>query len=867
MKVSEFNNLSNKKLANYLRSEGINTLPAEKDDPKACWMKWRNGKVNYQKNRIPDEDFDSFDFTYGVLGMSGPTYDQDGNVNGNLVSLDCDNYPAVQALKKHNNTMRLENYTKDGIITDSVGEGSAHVTCKTHKDKPLYSLGSTAPKASELAAFEVKADSGHLITFTKNGKVRPIVSYPDQELEFGFHDDFDKTIEQILNSCGLSYMNGKGNGKGNHASNPNLIPIQELWKDDFEIHEGHNRGEVLLRVMDSLIVTNYDKLVLGLITIDELKQEAYDWNQKHCKPPKEEQKFETLWKQALKKAPEYIAGNKTNKKSDFSNGNGEAKKDKTKDVYVQRFTNDSCYAEGILTSDIPKFLMASKGSDKIELVDEIQSGDEIIKPLKPLSYINKPYSFASELEVNSYIERAKGETLDSLYSKVKSIWKKYIDADDFHISICAADTIFTYYQNMPGMTHYLFFVGGPGSGKSNNLEVFHYLAYRNMTSTGITAPNIYAFYGGREEGMGTICEDEADDLDQNEDKMKFYKNGYTKNHPVFRQDETGNENGGRVPRRYFTYGWKAFAAERLPDSVLATGFLQRVLTLKCVYGFPEYDITEVTNPMGDEQFSHLLEELETTRKLLLVYRLLDHDKKFPDIKLDLTGREKQLFKPILRIFQKTRTQKELEPVISDYISDKRAGNVDSLHAYLYKVITGLIQETSSYQLTNKQLWNKITNSLDGEFMYNGNTSFMSSDFGKLTQNKITATCREVFSAKPSRDTNNRGHVFDKKKLKQLENLYNLSLKIEVKDMTEMTEMTLSDRVGLDKHLDIPNTKEHNESNNSEKKEGVHVQKPSFVSEVSLDEEKINVEQPKVQCPICQEIDYPYWISRHKHGVD
>ena len=61
VKVSEFNNLSNKKLANYLRSEGINTLPAEKDDPKACWMKWRNGKVNYQKNRIPDEDFDSFD--------------------------------------------------------------------------------------------------------------------------------------------------------------------------------------------------------------------------------------------------------------------------------------------------------------------------------------------------------------------------------------------------------------------------------------------------------------------------------------------------------------------------------------------------------------------------------------------------------------------------------------------------------------------------------------------------------------------------------------------------------------------------------------------------------------------------------------
>jgi len=37
-------------------------------------------------------------------------------------------------------------------------------------------------------------------------------------------------------------------------------------------------------------------------------------------------------------------------------------------------------------------------------------------------------------------------------------WKKYVDADDFHISICAADTIFTYFQDKIGLTHYLFFV-------------------------------------------------------------------------------------------------------------------------------------------------------------------------------------------------------------------------------------------------------------------------------------------------------------------------------------------------------------------------------------------------------------------------
>jgi hypothetical protein len=478
-------------------------------------------------------------------------------------------------------------------------------------------------------------------------------------------------------------------------------------------------------------------------------------------------------------------------------GKGKDKKVKVKEIYMQRFTNDQYYAEAVLIDKKPKWLLVNNG--EISIAEEIPLGDEIIKPLNALSYINKPYSFNSDADVKDYIARTKNENLDTLYGKVKSDWKKYVDADDFHISICASDTIFTYYQNVAGMTHYLFFVGGPGSGKSNNLEVFHNLAYRNMTSTGITAPNIYAFYGGREEGIGTICEDEANDLDQNEDKMKFYKNGYTKNHPVFRQDENSNENGGRIPRKYYTFGWKAFAAEQLPDSVISLGFLQRVIVLKCVYGFPQYDITEVTNPMGDEDFTDLLQELEETRNLLFIYRLLHHDDKFPNIKLDLTGREKQLFKPILRLFQKTKTQKELEPIISDYINDRRAGNVDSLHAYLYKVITELIK-IHGYQLTNKQIWTKITQDLEGEFMYNGNTSFMSADFGKLTQNKITSRCREVFGGKPSRDMKNRGHIFDEKKLKQLESLYNLSLEVKVKDMTDMTDMTVSGGVGLDKHL-------------------------------------------------------------------
>ena len=122
-----------------------------------------------------------------------------------------------------------------------------------------------------------------------------------------------------------------------------------------------------------------------------------------------------------------------------------------------------------------------------------------------------------------------------------------------------------------------------------------------MTSSDITAATLYRFYGSREEGVGTICEDEADNVDEDRNKMRIYKNGYTTGKPVFRNEETESATG-KTPMRYFTYGWKALAAERLPDSVIARGFLDRTLILNCIYGFPEYDIMEVANPMGEEKF-------------------------------------------------------------------------------------------------------------------------------------------------------------------------------------------------------------------------------------------------------------------------
>ena len=153
-----------------------------------------------------------------------------------------------------------------------------------------------------------------------------------------------------------------------------------------------------------------------------------------------------------------------------------------------------------------------------------------------------------------------------------------------------------------------------------------------------------------EEGQGTICEDEADNIDSDDkDKMRIYKNGYTTGYPVLRTDTTY----GRKQHRFNTFCFKAFGAERTPDSVKAKGFNQRIIELPCIYGFPQYDISEIINTAGEEELNHLLNELNETRNLLLIHRLIHYQDKIPDVKLNIENREKQLFKPLSRIFQHT----------------------------------------------------------------------------------------------------------------------------------------------------------------------------------------------------------------------
>ncbi|HLN34066.1 MAG TPA: hypothetical protein VK250_02160 [Nitrososphaeraceae archaeon] len=505
--------------------------------------------------------------------------------------------------------------------------------------------------------------------------------------------------------------------------------------------------------------------------------------------------------------------NKNNGRNKNESVNAEKKeeqqqRDYIKAIYTQKYCGKYYLAEGVIIGNKPFFAVSKKSDNLNELpaiiLQEFIPLDEttIMKPPELTSYLNKPYVFESEEKFYEYIERAKQTDIYSIFRDVKSIWKKYIDADDFHISICAADAIFTHFQDKIGLTHYLFFVGNNGSGKSNNLVIFHYLGYRNMMSTDVTAANIYQFLGNFDEGQGTICEDEADNIDENTDKMRIYKNGYASGFPVYRTDTTY----GRKQYRYFTFCFKAFAAEKTPDSLKAKGFNQRIIELHCSPGFPEYDISEIINPAGDEKHQLLLDELLDTRKLLLAYRLVHFHDKIPDIKLNIENREKQLFKPIARIFGNSKEMlDELLPVISKYISQKRESNLDSLHSRIYALIKRMVKEENSAELESGKIWQNVKEELNGEDIKP--QTIQTSEFGYISQKQIIQILKDVFRTKPSnRHGKLRSLVFDLNILEKLGKVYDLdvNIKVERKEQkikeNETDGTHTDDGIGLDKHL-------------------------------------------------------------------
>jgi hypothetical protein len=443
---------------------------------------------------------------------------------------------------------------------------------------------------------------------------------------------------------------------------------------------------------------------------------------------------------------------------------------------INKYSQGIPLAESILINNIPYFLQINQDkkpvfSNKISLLDI-----DIVPPEKT-EYLSREYSFESEEEVNRVIELAKKETLDSLFQKVKGILKKYIDMDDDFINILSADVIFTFFQDKLGMTHYILIIGDNNTGKSNILLVFSLLGYRAILDTAITPANIYNFGSQLEEGQNIIIEDELGDIDEQSDKKKMYQVSYRTGTKVTRMYEnnnsTNNKNKSSRQHSFFLFCYKMFASEKMPDKIKSKGFLERVIPLKVAPGNPLYDIAEIVDDSGDEEFKELNQELMDTRKVLLMYRLLHHNGLIPNVKLNIKNRYKQLTKPVIRLFQNTKSLNDILKSLSNYVIEKNEEKINSPDSVLLFFIIDLVSEYGTI-LYNNTIWNEIKKKYPAGEVDDKSYSWFVEGYGIISKTKITNTCETRFLAKQHKDPDKgRGLIFNQKTLNKLAANYSI----------------------------------------------------------------------------------------------
>lgn len=484
-----------------------------------------------------------------------------------------------------------------------------------------------------------------------------------------------------------------------------------------------------------------------------------------------EEQQEYFKRQAIKEGiPEFRNGKSTKKNNKKEDQEVEEDDDKN-DYPINKYSQGIPLAESILVNNIPYFIQIIDGNKPI-YKQKIELSDINIVPPERTEYLSKEYSFETFEEVQYFIDLAKQETLDSLKNRVKNILKKYIDIDEDFMNILTADIIFTYFQDKLKMTHYLLIVGDNNTGKSNILLVFSFLGYRPVLDTAITPANIYNFGSHLEDGQCIILEDEIDDIDDQSDKKKYYKSSYragTKVTRIYDNNSTPTNSKRKSSRQnsFFLFGFKMFASEKMPDKIKSKGFLERVIPLKATPGDPEYDISEVVDESGDEQFKQLYEELMNTRKLLLMYRMLHYEETIPDVKLNIKNRYKQLTKPVIRLFQNSESVDEITKSLSKYLIEKNQEKIDSMDSAILTFIVNQVSEHGEI-LYNDQIWNELkTKNPNGE-VKDKPYSWYLEGYGLVSKNSITKTCETKFGAKPYRDREKgRGLTFNQKTLNKL----------------------------------------------------------------------------------------------------
>jgi hypothetical protein len=466
---------------------------------------------------------------------------------------------------------------------------------------------------------------------------------------------------------------------------------------------------------------------------------------------------------------------------------------KIKEITVNKYSQNrkGDLHESILIDNDPLFLNIdiingnNNADDDIKLSPSIVENSRILCPPSLEEYLHNPYEFSSIEEIKSFMERAKTETIFTLFKKAKSIVSQYVDQDEHIINLNTIDILFSYFQDRFNTTHYTGIFGDNGSGKSSIGDVVEALSYRAVNTTDPTPANIFRSLGSIEAGQITLILDEAEKIDQSPEMMSILKTGYDFRKQVSRI----NQNSGK-PEKFYTYCSKYIIGERPPSQTIAKGVLDRTFSLVVYFGKPAYDIKEILNPTetGGEEFEKLYKEIIEFRKLLFIYRLMHFKDAIPNIDIGISGRNKELVKPYLQLFsnlkteEETKVYKEIEKTFQTLLKIKNNKKDFTIEAVLIPLIIDLIEKSKTKTISFSDFWTELKDKINGYFDEKKPNEYHTEDYGTIYRNSISNVLQKL-GVDSKRHNIFTELIFNRRKIMKNASQYNISIqtKLEAED--------------------------------------------------------------------------------------
>lgn len=335
---------------------GVNVIPANTKEKVTYenWIPWQDKPLPKELHEIRKKNGEYAKGIAIVLGKIWRGKYQSQFLNG----IDCDNRKAIEEVCSYKgNTVALLDLANWTIVEQHQDDPNRmHIYIRSKKPFRKKSSNKTNSEllkqidANDIPAFEVKGLGQHGIFFCtpsihKNGHHYQIIGTKEPVL----CDEFENHLNSICKKYGIQYLDDYIE---DDQTNSSKIPIQDLFQESFVILEGNNRHEGLLRAMESLLKRNQ-----GILDLEQIKQLAQIWNQKHCEPPLDNKEFERQWECATKfinqKIKEQTQVAEYNFKKEFLNNTEREKDEKIPKVSVAealRTNFGMIRVEGMITS-------------------------------------------------------------------------------------------------------------------------------------------------------------------------------------------------------------------------------------------------------------------------------------------------------------------------------------------------------------------------------------------------------------------------------------------------------------------------------------------------------------------------------------